>query len=278
MLSVIFGLASALSWGAGDFTGGLASRKASPYRVVLYGEAFGLLLLFGAALVFHEHAPAWQNLLWSASAGAIGSFGLMLLYRAMASGQMSIATPVSALLAAILPVIVSAFVDGMPPLAKFIGFACALAAVWMISQDDSQKTQLMRLSDLRMPLFAGLCFGVYFIVMHQAAQETILFPMIASRSGGMLALLVFVFARREGWGVARATWPLIALNATLDVGGNAFYILAGQAGRLDVAAVLSSLYPGTTVILAWLILKEKINLMQKLGILAALLAIVLMTV
>jgi drug/metabolite transporter (DMT)-like permease len=129
-----------------------------------------------------------------------------------------------------------------------------------------------------LPLFSGFCFGLYFIIMHQASDETILWPMIASRSGGMLALLVFVFVRRESWQVTRSAWSLIAMNAVLDVGGNAFYILAGQAGRLDVAAVLGSLYPGATVILAGLILKERINLLQKLGILAALVAIVLMTV
>jgi uncharacterized membrane protein len=101
--------------------------------------------------------------------------------------------------------------------------------------------------------------------------------MIASRSGGTVILFVFMLVRRESWQVASYNWPLIVLNAVLDVGGNAFYILAGQAGRLDVAAVLGSLYPGGTVILAWLILKEKINTLQKVGILVALIAIVLMT-
>ena len=101
--------------------------------------------------------------------------------------------------------------------------------------------------------------------------------MIASRSGGTLILLAFMLVRRENWGISSAAWPLLILNAVLDVGGNAFYILAGQAGRLDVAAVLSSLYPGVTVILAGIVLKERINLLQKFGILAALVAIVLMT-
>jgi drug/metabolite transporter (DMT)-like permease len=191
---------------------------------------------------------------------------------------MSLTFPISALLAAALPVIFGAFLEGFPSPIKLAGFACALAAVWMIAQDESEKTQLMRLSDLRPPLFSGLCFGLYFIIMHQAGDETILWPMIASRSGGTLILLIFVLARRESWQVTPSAWPLIGLNAVLDVGGNAFYILAGQAGRLDVAAVLGSLYPGGTVILAWLILKERINFLQKLGILVALAAIVLMTI
>jgi drug/metabolite transporter (DMT)-like permease len=278
MYSILFGLASALSWGGGDFAGGLASRKAGPYRAVLYGEAFGLVLLLGAAIFLREPMPGWQKILLASMAGAIGSFGLLVLYQAMATKQMSIAMPVSALLAAAIPVIVGAVIEGLPAPIKFAGFACALIAIWMVAQEAGEKTQLMRLSDLRLPLFAGLCFGTYFVIMNQASSDAILWPMIASRSSGTLALVIFVLARRDSWRVTPSVWPLIALNGILDVGGNAFYILAGQTGRLDVAAVLGSLYPGATVILAWLVLNEKINLLQKLGILAALIAIVLMTV
>lgn len=277
MFSIIFGLSSAISWGGGDFIGGLASRKVGAYRAVMYGEFVGLLALFGAAIFLPEPMLAWQKILMAGAAGAIGSVGLLVLYHSIATRHMSISMPVSALLAAALPVIVGAFLEGFPTLIKIVGFVCALAAVWMVAQDDSEKTQLMRLSDLRLPLFAGFCFGLYFIIMNQAGDETILWPMISSRSGGTLILLAFMLARRESWTISTPAWPFIIMNAILDVGGNAFYILAGQFGRLDVTAVLSSLYPGVTVILAAIILKEKINLLQGIGILAALVAIVLMT-
>lgn len=277
MFSILFGLSSALSWGGGDFIGGLASRKIGAYRAVMYGEAVGLLALFGAAFLLPEPMLAWQKILMAGAAGAIGSVGLLVLYHAIATRHMSISMPVSALLAAALPVIVGAFLEGFPPLTKFVGFAFALAAVWMVAQDDSEKTQLMRLSDLRMPLFAGFCFGLYFVIMHQAGDKTVLWPMVSSRSGGTLILLAFMLIRRESWAFSAPAWPLIIANAILDVGGNAFYILAGHFGRLDVTAVLSSLYPGVTVILAGVLLKEKINFLQTVGILAALVAIVLMT-
>jgi drug/metabolite transporter (DMT)-like permease len=278
LTSILFGLFSALSWGGGDFAGGLASRKTGAYRAVLYGEAFGLILLIGAALFIHEPTLSWPKIALAGVGGAIGSLGLLILYQAMITGEMSIAAPVSALFAAVLPVIVGAFTQGLPSPFKLAGFACALGAVWLVTQDDSGKTHAMRLADLRLPLLAGLCFGSYFIIMHTASDTAVLTPMLASRSGGMLALLAFVFTRRENWGANRAAWPYIALNGVLDVGGNAFYILAGQGGRMDVAAVLSSLFPGATVILAWLILKEKINRLQWTGILAALVAIALMTI
>ena len=279
MISILYGLFSALSWGGGDFFGGLASRKTGAYRAVFYGEILGLFLLFGTVAIRSEAMPGWQKILQACTGGAIGSIGLLLLYQAIIAGRMSIATPVSALLAAALPVAVGMVLEGLPAWTKLIGFALALLAVWLVAQEHSEKTQLMRLSDLRLPLLAGSCFGMYFILMHQASTMAVIWPMVASRSAGALALLIFMLSFRQGWHVSTPlAWPLIGINALLDVGGNFFYILAGQSGRLDVAAVLSSLYPGVTVLLAGLVLKEKINKVQWLGILTALAAIALMTV
>ena len=274
---ILFGVLSALTWGAGDFSGGLASRHTGPYRAVFYGEAFGLLLLLGAAAYFHGSAIGWETGLVSAAGGLCGAFGLLILYYAMGRGQMSIAAPVSALFTAALPVAAGAVLEGLPSPVKLSGFLVALVAIWMIAQEVGQKSQLVRLSDLRLPLLSGLCFGVYFILIHQATRETLLWPMIISRSVGTFTVAVFLLVRRESWRVIRPAWFVIFLNGALDIAGNACYILAGQNGRLDVAAVLSSLYPGATVLLAWLILKERMGTIQKLGILAALLAIVLMT-
>jgi len=279
LISILYGLFAALSWGGGDFFGGLSSRKTGAHRTVLYAEFVGLLLLFAAIAIFNEPLPTWRNLLLAGLAGLIGSAGLLTLYHAMTIGHMSIATPVSALLAATLPVIVGSLLQGLPGFTKLIGFALALLAVWLVAQDRSQKTQLMRLSDLRWPLLAGVGFGFYFIGMHQASTSAVIWPMVASRSGGMILILTFMLVMRHDWRVkAASAWPLIVLNAVLDVGGNVFYILAGQAGRMDVAAVISSLYPGATVLLAWIVLKEHINRIQWLGILAALASIVLLTI
>jgi drug/metabolite transporter (DMT)-like permease len=204
---------------------------------------------------------------------------MLILYYAMGSGQMSIAAPVSALFTALLPVVASAVLEGFvsSPL-KLFGFFVALTAIWLVAQGTGHTSRRARLADLRLPLLSGLCFGVYFILTHQATRETLLWPLMISRIFGTLTVAVFLFARREPWRVqGRPAWAFIVLNGSLDILGNAFYILAGQYGRLDVAAILSSLYPGSTVLLAWLILKEKISTPQKLGILAALTAIVFMT-
>ena len=280
MLSILFGLTSALTWGAGDFAGGLSSRKLGAYRAVLFGDFFGLLLLFVVAGIYRETFPALFPILIAGLAGMLGSMGLLVLYYSMIKGQMSIAAPVSALLAATLPVIVGGIMDGLPKLFQFAGFGFALVAVWMISQGDSEeKFHVGRLADLRLPLLAGLGFGSYFVLMGAATRLTpsVVWPMVASRTAGTLLLLVFVLMRRESLSVPRNAWKVVAANAILDVSGNVFYILALKTGRLDVSAVLSSLYPGATVLLAWLILKERISRNQWLGIVAALIAIVLMT-
>jgi drug/metabolite transporter (DMT)-like permease len=136
-----------------------------------------------------------------------------------------------------------------------------------------------RLSDLRLPLLAGLGFGSYFIIMHYATEgiSATVWPMIASRSAATLMLLALVLIRRESFSVQRDAWVVVLVNALLDVGGNFFYLLALQYGRLDISAILSSLYPGATVVLAWIILKERITRTQWTGILTALAAIVLFT-
>ncbi len=281
MLSIVFGILSGFTWGAGDFAGGLSSRKIGAYRAVLYGDFFGLVLLFVASGIYHEEFPRLYTILLACLGGALGSSGLLLLYFSMIKGQMSIAAPVSALLAAALPVIVGAASQGLPKLSQIIGFVFALTAIWLISQAGTGgRLHIERLSDLRIPLLAGVGFGSYFVLLNGATAGTNsgLWPMIASRSAGTLLVFLFVLTRRESFEIPRNAWGVVLSNATLDVTGNLFYLLALQTGRLDVSAVLSSLYPGATVLLAWFLLKERLAPTQWLGILAALVAIILFTI
>ncbi len=279
MLSILFGLSSALIWGAADFTGGIASRRADAYRTVFLSEIIGLVLLLAAALLTGAPLAAWSELAWSAAAGALGCSGLVMLYISFADGKMSTAAPISALTSAALPIVAGSFLEGLPGPLKFLGFGLALSAIWLISKDHNAAMPAhLRLADLRLPLLSGVFFGTYFILMDRGTQSTVLWPMIASRTAGALAIGAYVLTRGGPLLPPRRVWPLISLNALLDISGNALYILAARAGRLDVAAVLGSLYPGSTVLLAWLLLREKITRLQIVGILAALAAIALMTV
>lgn len=279
MLSIVFGLGAALAWGAADFTGGLASRRTGAYRAAFYAEFFGLLFIIAAAFFIQEPLPSWSILALAIAAGAIGTTGLLALFQSVIHGKMSIAMPVSALLAAALPVLVGSLAEGFPGAVTFVGFLLALAAIWLISQEDGEDSRfLARLSDLRLPLLAGIGFGSFFILMDVAARAATLWPMLASRTGGTLIVALYMLIRRDSWRLAREAWPILVLNGFLDVGGTAFYVLASQAGRLDVAAVISSLFPGMTVLLAAVILKERVSRSQSTGILLALTAIIFLTI
>lgn len=278
MTPIFFGLLAALSWGASDFAGGLSSRRVGAYVAVFYAELIGLAALVATIPFFHETLPPLNDLLICLAAGAIGTFSLILFYHAMANGQMSIAAPVSALLAIILPIVIGSFTEGLPGAIQILGFVFALLSVWLITKVEADnRPHVERLADLRLPVLAGLGFGLYFVFIHQGSRQGVIWPMVASRLGGTILMLIFAFIRRDMKLIGHRAWWIITLNALLDVGGNLFYILAGQAGRLDVVTVISALYPAGTVFLAWLFLKERLGRPQVVGILTALLSITLMS-
>jgi len=276
LLPILLGLASALSWGTGDFAGGLAARKVGPYRAVFFGEAIGLGAILLALPFSPEEFPNINIILWSAAAGILGTLGLLAFFEAMRRGRLSIAAPLSALLGAIVPIIIGGIIDGLPKLSVLAGIIIALIAIVFISHEDNAEKETRR-PFLHIALLAGIGFGFYFVLMHQASQNHLWGPLVVARSSGMLSIAIFLLFNPGSFRVPSGSWGLLAMNGIFDVGGNAFYILAGQAGRLDVSAVLSSLYPGMTVFLAWLILKEKLQPTQWLGIVLALVGIVLMT-
>ncbi|MCJ7433024.1 MAG: DMT family transporter, partial [Anaerolineales bacterium] len=235
MLSILFGLGAALGWGAADFTGGLASRKTGAYRAVFYGEIVGILALLIVVGFAGESLPPGRVWMMALIAGTLGTIGLLMLYHAMTLGLMSIATPISALLAAALPIVVSIFRDGLPSPTTILGFGFALFAVWMISQSEGGVTDTLRvahLADLKLPLLAGIGFGCYFIFMHEAVRTSTYWPMVISRTGGLTLTTLFMLFRRDSWKVQAGAWALIVLNGLLDVSGNTFFVIASQAGRL----------------------------------------------
>lgn len=273
-MSVLFGLIAALTWGAGDFSGGVAAKRTNAYSVVIVAHLASLILLSVLALALREPVPPLTSWLWGGAAGLGGGFGLMLLYSALASGRMSVAAPVSALVAASLPVMVAALTEGLPGWPVLAGFGLALTAIWLVSGGGSLN---FRLNDLRLPVLAGLAFGFFFLCLHQASTELILYPLIAVRIISISSLLGYSLLTRQAVIPTRESLFPILMSGILDTLGNGAYVLAAQLGRVDVAAVLSSLYPGSTVLLAWFLLKERITKRQLLGIAAALAAIVLIT-
>ncbi|GAC1566520.1 MAG: DMT family transporter [Ktedonobacteraceae bacterium] len=272
--TVVFGLAASLAWGSGDFSGGLASRKAHVFSVVLAAYLAGLVLLPILILVSSEAFPSWRDILWGATAGLAGTLGLTAFYRSLAIGRMGINAPITAVLAAAVPVIFSAFYQGLPGKPQLVGFALALMAVALVSRPERESG---RPEGLGLALLSGLGFGGFLILIGQVSAHAIFWPLTAARIASLIFMIIFVRMRGLPLLPKKPVFPLIILAGTMDVAGNVFFVLATHAGRLDVAAILSSLYPAVTVLLAAIVLKERVSRMQAIGIFLAVAAILLIS-
>ena len=273
LLGIGFGLAAALSWGTGDYCAGVASRRTNVYGVVMVSQFVGLVLLTILALLLAEPFPTLTDMAWAAIAGIGGAVGLSALYHGLATGPMGVVAPIAAVVSVILPLIFGLFLEGMPGLPQLAGFGLAICAVWFITRAGSGSRVQAR--DLVLPVVAGLGFGVFFILIDHVSAAAVLWPLAAARVSSVSALLVVILLTRQPARPAAGQMPLILMSGLFDIGGTAFYALAARAGRLDIAAVLSSLYPAVTVILAWLILKERLSLLQGVGLALAMLAVAL---
>jgi drug/metabolite transporter (DMT)-like permease len=281
VLAAIFALSAAATWGSGDFTGGLATRRVGPFYTVLVSYSVGLLALLGVALARSEPLPPAADLLWGALAGLLGMLGLGFLLRGFAAGRMGIVAPVSAVLGTAIPVLFAAFTQGLPARLQLLGFALALASIWLLSRpeklDGRTAGQGGKPSGIDSALLAGLGFGGFFTALAQVGESAVFWPLVAGRLASCLAMVGFtLIVRRQ---IVKPGLPLglLALAGALDVGGNLFFLLALQTGRLDIAAVLASLYPAVTALLAWLVGGERLARLQVAGVAGAVLAIVLIT-
>jgi drug/metabolite transporter (DMT)-like permease len=272
---VIFGLAASLCWGSGDFSGGLASRRANASSVVIAAYGVGFVLMVTLALIWREPFPAPVDLLWGGLAGVAGVLGLLAFYTALSSGKMGIAAPISAILTATLPVLFSAFTTGLPTLLQLGGFVLALLAIGLISRPEGTTGPQ---KGIGLAVLAGCGFGCFFILISRVHAGAIFWPLAAARFTSVSVLFIVLRLRRQQVLPGRAVAPLVVLAGVLDAIGNAFFVLAAHSGRLDVAAILSSLYPAATVLLAALVLRERVTGLQGIGILLALLAIPLISV
>ncbi len=272
LLAVVLGLLSAASWGSGDFAGGLASKRSPLLGVLAIGQGTGVVLALAAAALIGEPLPQPATIAWSAAAGASGAVGLAALYRGLAVGRMAVVAPVSAVLSAALPVVWSAAAEGLPPASKLGGFGLALAGIWLVARAGPSEGGG---EGLPLAILAGCGFGGFLILLHRGATGGTFWPLVAARGTSLALSLGAALVLRRPFRPAVSALPLVVLSGALDAGGNAFFVLSTHAGRLDIAAVLSSMYPASTVLLAAALLRERISRPQGAGIAAVLGAIAL---
>lgn len=267
-------LASAATWGGGDFAGGVAAKRANVFRVVAVAHACGFVAMLAMALLSGEAVPPAADLWWGAAAGIAGAFGIAALYQALAIGRMGVIAPVASVITGILPVLVAIRAEGMPDRLQLLGFVLALVSVWLVARPneyiDSHR-------GIGLAVLAGVMFGLFLIAGKQAGHHGVFWPMVAARlASTSLMSIIVVLSPRDARPLRPVLWAMV-LSGLLDSTGNALFIAATRHGRLDVAAVLSSLYPASTVILARVLLKERISKWQSAGIVGALASVALIS-
>jgi drug/metabolite transporter (DMT)-like permease len=235
-------------------------------------DAIGAVVMIALGLAIGEPLPGSTTLLLAVLAGAFAVAGIVGLYTGLAVGRMGVVAPVTGLIAALLPVVVGFVRQGMPGSEVVLGIALAFAAVVLVSGSPNPSG---RRSGLEYAVIGGIGLGLFNVAVGAFPEHRVLWPLAVIKATALVAMIAIVLVRRQPWRVPRPWLAATALVALLDLAGNGLYILATQAGRLDVAATLSSLYPVTTVVLAIVLLHERVSRSHLAGIIMAGLAIAL---
>jgi drug/metabolite transporter (DMT)-like permease len=267
---VTLGLLSALLWGAGDFGGGLATRRSSLFGVIVGSQLVGMALAVVLAVVRSEPLPGPADIAWSLLAGVVGALGITSLYQGLAIGRMGVVAPITGVLAAAIPVGVGVLTEGLPPPMVSAGIALAVLAVILVTRTVGGAGGR---SGVEFGLLGGLGIGLFDTAIAQVTDGLAFGPLTIVRAVGAITVALVVLGTRRPWRVGRPVWPAVLVVGVLDMGGNGAFILATQSGSLAVAAVLSSLYPVTTVLLAVTLLRERMTTDHAIGVVAAFVAI-----
>jgi drug/metabolite transporter (DMT)-like permease len=273
-LGVALGLGSGLCWGAADFFGGLQSRRLAALAVVLWSQVAGALLL-AAALALQGTPPTPPALAWGFAAGAAGGSALLLFYRGLAEGAMSVVAPVAAC-GALVPVVAAAVRGELPSAPAWLGIAAAVTGVVLVSRspDPGQHPGGRPERVVALALGAALGFGLYLVLVDAGTATpgaSPLWVVAGGRAGSLLLLCVLALTGRR----SRAGWPgrragAVALVGIADTTANLLFALAATTGNLAVVGVLGSLYPVATVLLARVLLRERLSAGQNAGVVLAL--------
>jgi drug/metabolite transporter (DMT)-like permease len=272
-LGILLALVSAMVWGSGDFVGGAATRRSHQFQVLALSALSGIVLLTLLAWLF-EPVPSRANAAWAAAAGLAGSIGIASLYHGLAIGGAAMVAPVAAVVTAAIPAVFTAFAVAPPNGWQVAGFLAAGAGIWFVTRQPRSAESSSR-TGIRQAITAGIGFGTFLILIAQVDRALVFGPLVVARAV-MLAMGIVLMIAGKVSVPGLTSNPLALAAGALDAGGNVFFVLARQHTRLDVAAVLSSLYPVATVVLARIIWREPVTAPQWAGVGLCLAAVALM--
>jgi uncharacterized membrane protein len=275
----VLALLSALCYGAADFLGGFTARRASTLAIVVLSQLAGLMLLLLTLPFLPPSAPGGADVVWGALAGVAGGGGVALLYKALAIGVMSVVAPTTAVCAVVIPVLVSVALGELLALTTFGGIALAMVAIVLVSQTGEVSRGRRGEEDERrkksflLAVLSGVAIGLFFVALARTGREAGLWPLVAARSASVILFAVMAFFTAQSLRIPAAILPIVAAGGALDMLANLLYLLASRAGPLSVVVTLASLYPASTVLLARLVLHERLSARQWIGVACALAAV-----
>ena len=275
-MAVVLALLTAVVYGSADFLGGKATRHVSAIGVTLVGQFFGIAVLGIATLVSGTPVPPVADWAWSALAGVLGSTGLVVFYKAMSSGHMTVAAPTAAVMGAVVPIIAGLLMGERPSAATLIAMPVAVAAIALISDILGPGHHRAPARTVALAVLGGALFGFVFVALHQTTSDSGVWPVFIMRMTSIPYLAVLLLVTRSTLrGVRRHVAPTIG-SGLLDSLANWLYVLAVREGLLSVVSVIVSLYPGTTMMLAVGVDDERVHRSQVFGVVLAAVAVCVM--
>ena len=286
MTSNVLALLSAAFYGAADFLGGLVSRRASTLTVVFLTQSWGFIALVVAMPLFPTAHPSASDLMWGSVASLAGSIGVALLYRALAVGTMAVVAPTTAVCAVAIPVAAGVLTGERVSLPTWMGIALAVVAIVLVGQerrtsaDPMQTTSPLRRlpPGLGLALLSGVAIGGFFVALARTSPDAGMWPLVLSRAQSSVLFGIAAVVAGVSLRLPRMLFLLALVGGVLDVFANGLYLLSTRSGSLPVVVTLASLYPASTVLLARFVLKERLNALQVIGVITALVAIALIVV
>jgi len=276
VLAAILALGASVGWGVADFLGGLKSRRVPVLAVIALAQPVGLITILIAVAAVGE-GPEERAVLWAAPAAVLGTLGIGAFYRGLAVGSMSIVAPLAAT-GALIPVFVGIATGDRPSLVQLVGFPLAIGGAVLASRESPAELGGRRVSaGVPWAVVAAVGFGAYFVPMHAASENDFLWAALVFRLTVAGLIVGAVIAMRPQLRVARRHFAGIAVIGLLDSSANILFAAAASQGLVSVVSVLASLYPVTTVALAWIYLRERVEPVQRFGVAAALGGVVLIS-
>ena len=281
-MAYLLAIGSAVLYGAADFTGGLTTRRASTIPVVLLSQAAGLIMLALIMPVLPHASPTRADVLWGAAAGLTGGIGVALLYHALATGTMAVVAPTTAVCAVAIPVLVSVLLGERPMPLAVAGIALGMVSIVLVSQQQGGTPGAAeaglprsRQSGVGTALASGIAIGLFLLSFAQAGPGAGMWPLLVARTVSTTLFAVMAIAGGRSLRMPAQVTALVIFAGVMDMLANALYLLATRQGPLSIVVTLSSLYPASTVLLARIVLGERLRPWQVTGVGCALAAVVL---